>query len=691
VANGYVYVPFGGRAGDCDDLNATPPVYYQAWVIGVPTSGTGQLIHWNNGGSVGAGIWSPGGVVVDDSTSRVFVTTGNGNCPNTYDNYNDGVIRLSPSLGLEDYFAPQDWHNNWDCNDQDLGSASTVLISPTLAFQSGKWGTGFLVNPQSLGGIDGQLFPTPKPQTYTEADVCFGNHNDATFGSFAYAAPFVYLSCDSHTSTGGIRGGLVGLKVDTTAKSFSICDATCATPSWHTANMSFGPPIVAGGAVWAVDQNGTGLYGFDAATGAQIFKSGGLGSTHFTTPSEAGGQVFVASGNQVHEFNLVRACTGATLTPNPTSPQVAGTPVTLTASVTSCPSPLYKFWIQPPGGSWGVVQPYGMGNTYNWTTTGTAGVYHLEVDIKNTGSTATYDSVANITYTITGSATCANATLTPSVGSPQPPGTQVIWTGSSTTCPNPRYRFWEAAPGGGWSIVQDYSAITTFTWNSPVMAGSYRFEVDVRDASEATVYDVVANATYVLQTAPACTAAVLTENPTSPGGTGVTVTLTGSSSTCPNPRYRFWVRDPGSRWSMVQDYSAATTHSWPQTGLAGSYSLEVDVRDASESTVYDAVANGTYVVNGCSAAGLSANPPNTAGHGTTITLTATSTCPGTATYKFWIKAPGGSWTVVQPYGLGNTFSWTPATAGTYSLEVDVRDQGGTDSYEKVANITYSVS
>ncbi len=142
---------------------------------------------------------------------------------------------------------------------------------------------------------------------------------------------------------------------------------------------------------------------------------------------------------------------------------------------------------------------------------------------------------------------------------------------------------------------------------------------------------------------------------------------------------------------MVQDYSAATTHSWPQTGLAGSYSLEVDVRDASETTVYDVVANGTYVVNGCSAAGLTANPANTGAHGTPITLTATSACPGTATYKLWISAPGGSWQVVQNFTTANTFSWAPATAGTYYLEVDVRDQGGTDSYEKVANITYSVT
>ena len=169
------------------------------------------------------------------------------------------------------------------------------------------------------------------------------------------------------------------------------------------------------------------------------------------------------------------------------------------------------------------------------------------------------------------------------------------------------------------------------------------------------------------------------------------VTLTGSTSTCPNPAYRFWVKDPGSRWSIVQDYSPATTHVWAQTGLAGSYALEVDIRDASESTPYDRVFNLTYVVNGCSAASISANPSSPQARGTAITLTGGATCPGTATYRFWVRAPGGAWRIARDYSTSNTFAWTPASAGTYYLEVDVRDQNATATYEAVSNITYGVS
>jgi hypothetical protein len=288
-----------------------------------------------------------------------------------------------------------------------------------------------------------------------------------------------------------------------------------------------------------------------------------------------------------------------------------------------------------------------------------------------------------------GASPCTAATL-----SPTPPSgssaAQVTWTATATGCPNPRYRFWEFDPGSRWSMVRDYGPSSTFAWTVPAPSGLYKFEVDVRDATENTTYDVVANTDFQ-RPGTTCGTAGLATSPVSPGATGAAVTFTGTSAGCANARYRFWIQDPGRNWSMVQDYSAATTHTWVQTGLAGSYNVEVDVRDASESVAYDSVKNIVYVVKGCSAANISASPANTAAHGTAITLTGTSTCLGTPNYKFWIQAPSGGWQVVQQYGTASTFTWTPATAGTYHLEVDVRNQGGTDTYEKVSNITYVVT
>ena len=296
LRNGFIYVPFGGRAGDCGT--------YHGWVYGVPTSGAAVTNFYVTPGA-GAGFWTAGGVTIDDSTGNVFATSGNGvgsGCaanPNGTPVYeNDAVVRLSSTLAHMDSFIPQDWQANWCGNDQDLGSAGSMLISSSLMFQAGKWGAGFLLDPNNLGGMDGQLFPTKKPAAYQEAPVCFGNHSDATFGSFAYAAPFVYLECDGH--------GIVALSTNTGAPSFAACGSTCPSPDWHGGgSITFGPPIVAGSAVWAVDIGGSGLYAFNATTGAQQFHSAAFGVNHFVTPAEAGGQVFVPSHMVIRSFNMV--------------------------------------------------------------------------------------------------------------------------------------------------------------------------------------------------------------------------------------------------------------------------------------------------------------------------------------------------------------------------------------------------
>jgi hypothetical protein len=61
--------------------------------------------------------------------------------------------------------------------------------------------------------------------------------------------------------------------------------------------------------VWAATSGG-GLYAWDAATGAQIFKSANFNIRRFVTPAEAGGQVFVPSDTVIRSFNMQFACTG---------------------------------------------------------------------------------------------------------------------------------------------------------------------------------------------------------------------------------------------------------------------------------------------------------------------------------------------------------------------------------------------
>jgi hypothetical protein len=670
----HVYVPFGGRAGDC-----TP---YHGWVEGVSTDNTIKTLETYMTPSIGEGFWAAGGVVVDDSTGKVIVTTGNAMPKSACSaaTESDAIIRLSATLAKEDQFQPADWNPNWCFIDMDLGSASSVLISPTLAFQSGKWGTGFLVNPANLGGVQGEKFPTPKPQTYAEANVCLGNHSDATFGSFAYAAPYVYMECEGH--------GIVALQVNTSTPSFSLCDATCAAPSWNTGSGSFGPPIVAGGIVWAADINSGGLSGFDAASGTPVFQSGGFAVTHFTTPSEAGGQIFVSSDTVVRSFNMIAGCSSVTLSAAPPTSAPTGTTVMLTAAASgpNCVSPQYQYWMRPAAGAWTMLADYSSSSTYNWTSTTVPGGYFLSVHARALASSAPFESLATIPYTLT-STICTLVSASAAPPSPQPVGTGVTITASGSGCPNPRYQFWLLPPGGTWTISQPYSSSGTFNWTTTgLTAGTWRWSVWVRDAASSNSYDVYYGGTAYVLTTTACTSVTASAAPASPQLAGTPVTITASASGCPNPRYQFWTLAPGGAWTIVQPYSPSATFNWNTSPPAGTYRYSVWFRDASSAAGYDTYFPGTtYVLTTtpCASVTASAAPASPQAHGTPITITASASgCPSPR-YQFWILAPGGSWTIKQAYSGTATFNWntTGLAAGTYHYSVWVRDASSANSYD----------
>jgi hypothetical protein len=82
-------------------------------------------------------------------------------------------------------------------------------------------------------------------------------------------------------------------------------------------------------------------------------------------------------------------------------------------------------------------------------------------------------------------------------------------------------------------------------------------------------------------------------------------------------------------WSIVQDYSATSTYSWSTANLAaGTYGLEVDVRNQGSTLAYEKVANLTYTLSPCTAASLSSNKASPQAPGTIVVLTGGASRPG---------------------------------------------------------------
>ncbi len=255
MSNGYVYVPFGGLFGDCGS--------YHGYVVGVPVAG-GSVVTYRTPSTRESGIWSAMGETVSSSGS-VYAVTGNGSYAASFD-YSNALVQLSPTLALQDYFAPSNWQE-LDAGDVDLGSVGVALL-PTLgvAVAIGKEGVAYLLRNGHLGGVGGQV---------AARKVCGG-----AWGGTAWTGSMVYLPC---------ADGMVGLSV--TSSSLTI--------AWRQPQVRLASPIVSAGAVWGIDVNSAVLFALGPATGGIIYRLALYSAQHFSTGAATEGYVVVPAGQSI--------------------------------------------------------------------------------------------------------------------------------------------------------------------------------------------------------------------------------------------------------------------------------------------------------------------------------------------------------------------------------------------------------
>jgi outer membrane protein assembly factor BamB len=248
IANGYVYIGFGGLAGDCGQ--------YVGEVVGVPATGQGATIAYRVPVKREGAVWATGGPVID-SAGNLYVSTGNGSSTTKYDG-SDSVVELSPTLKLLSRFSPSNWAAD-NAADLDLGSLSPVLLPGGLVFSAGKRGTGYVLRQGNLGGIGKQV---------SSASVC------AAFGGAAQSGSTIYVPCQSR-----LRQVTVG------------ADGSIKVGWTNTAAGE--SPVVGGGVVWSLASGQ--LFAIDPATG-KTKASIAVGSLpHFASPTLWNGMVFVGT------------------------------------------------------------------------------------------------------------------------------------------------------------------------------------------------------------------------------------------------------------------------------------------------------------------------------------------------------------------------------------------------------------
>lgn len=271
LQQGQVYIPFGGRFGDCGN--------YHGQVVAASASDPSAPLAQYTTPARRAGVWAAGGVAIT-ADGTLYATTGNGDA-NGPEGRTEAVLALSPSLDELDSWQPTDWQA-LDRGDTDVGSVPpAVLQDQGLVFQGGKNGKGYLLRMGGLGGVGGEVAAGTIPAN------CGG-----VFGATAYASPLLYLPCGNHVEA---------LQIGNNPPSFTL--------AWRgpdeTGQPTVGAPIVAAGAVWDVDLGGR-LFALDAATGATRFTGQLPGRPNrFVGLTYGGGQVYVATPDGVAAFQLV--------------------------------------------------------------------------------------------------------------------------------------------------------------------------------------------------------------------------------------------------------------------------------------------------------------------------------------------------------------------------------------------------
>jgi hypothetical protein len=232
-----------------------------------------------------------------DSAGNVWTSTGNGGSGTSY-GYQESVLKLDASMNLLDHWAPSTWQS-LDSGDVDLGSGAPLLLPGGLVFQIGKQGVGYLLAASGLGG-------TGTAPLY-QASVCGGS-----WGGAVYNGGIIYVTCSS---------GLRALALNSGSNTFA------PVSGWQVSSSVNGPPIVAGGLVWATDWNNGTLYGLNPQTGQPVVRQFTPAMEHFTTPSASDGKLFLATGNTVEAYTIANPV--PTAAPSPPSPPPAAPKCTL--------------------------------------------------------------------------------------------------------------------------------------------------------------------------------------------------------------------------------------------------------------------------------------------------------------------------------------------------------------------------
>jgi hypothetical protein len=264
----------------------------------------------------------------------------------------------------------------------------------------------------------------------------------------------------------------------------------------------------------------------------------------------------------------------------------------------------------------------------------------------------------------------------------------VTWTATATASVPLEYRFWLYRKTA-WTLAQDYTASNTFTW-TPTQADEgapYAVQVWARAVGSSAQYESWLGTPAFSVTVLPFELSADVDFPTPPGNE-VTWTATVDAASTTALEYRFLVnQQPSPNWTVFREYATSNVAVWTPTAN-GFYAIQGWARAVGSTAQYEYTGTTNYFTvsqSPLTITGLTSDVPSPASTGTAIKWTARvmGGLSGPIQYQFSLYSPTTGWSVVQPYGPSETYTWTPTwgSEGDYLVQVWVRSNGSTENYE----------
>jgi len=397
------------------------------------------------------------------------------------------------------------------------------------------------------------------------------------------------------------------------------------------------------------------------------------------------------TGGRLNVRAAVQSCqrpkaTSLAVTSDVASPQELGATVTWTATAGGPQGPYEYRWFLWDGAASTTLRNWSSNPTLVWTPSTASASYQLTVQARGPFHQGVAEVSVTKPFAIFQRAT--SVTLTPNLVAPQAPGTSITWTASAAGGLAPyQYRFlvWG---GSAWSEARAWDTSNVFTWTPSVASPDYKVAVLVRSAGNTGPNEITTAQPFAIR--PFAMNVTLTADLPAPQVTGRGVTFSASASGGEAPyQYQFVLWD-GVAWTVVRDWSTYANFVWNTLVADPDYRMVVKARSAwntGASEVYTALSFPIFspITN------LTLTPNVTVRQlvGSAVTVTAAAS-GGQGAYQYQWRVGNPGWTVAQSWSSSNAFAWTPTSAGTYTIQAQVRNALSTAAAEREQNLNYQI-